>query len=214
MDRIAEIKRVTKETEIFLKLNLDGKGESAINFPVGFMRHMMESFAKHGLFNIEIKAKGDLDVDQHHIVEDLGIVLGSAFERALGDKSGIKRAASCLYPMDETLARAAVDLCGRPFLVLEAPGLDGHPFVSAEPDGKTASFQPDTIYDFWQGFASSCSCALHLDVLRGRSRHHKIEALFKAAAIALKEACEINPRAPSAVPSTKGSLAESGIMIC
>jgi len=162
---------------------------------------MLETFARHGLFDLRVRCRGDLVVDQHHLVEDTGIVLGQAFARALGDKRGIRRVGSCLFPMDETLARAAVDLSGRPFLVFDA-ALSGIPLVSTG-----ASFQTDTVEDFWLGFASNAACALHLDILRGRSDHHKIEALFKAAARALREACEIDGRSVGEIPSTKGVLA-------
>ena len=205
MSRSAEIKRTTKETDIRVKLDLDGTGKAKIDCPVGFLTHMLETFAKHGLFDLEIQARGDLQVDQHHLVEDVGIVLGQAFAKALGDKRGIVRAASFLFPMDETLARAAVDLSGRPFLVFEV-GLSGAPLVSIG-SGVSASFQTDTVEDFWLGFATNAACNLHLDILRGRSDHHKIEALFKAASRALRTACEIDPRAADAIPSTKGVLA-------
>jgi imidazoleglycerol-phosphate dehydratase len=208
MARQAEIARKTRETDIRVKLDLDGSGTAKIDCPIGFLAHMLETFAKHGLFDIEAEARGDLHVDQHHLVEDLGIVLGQCFAVALGDKRGIVRAGSFLFPMDETLARAAVDLSGRPFLVFEA-GLSGMPLVSASPapGGVPASFQTDTVEDFWLGFATNAGCNLHLDVLRGRSDHHKIEALFKAAARALRAACEIDPRASTLIPSTKGVLA-------
>jgi imidazoleglycerol-phosphate dehydratase len=205
MERIAEIKRTTKETDIAVKLNLDGRGNAKLDYPVGFMVHMLNTFAKHGLFDLEVKASGDVDVDQHHLVEDTGIVLGQCFAKALGDKRGIRRVGSCLYPMDETLARAAADISGRAFLVFEG-GLTGIPLVSADRSG-ASSFQVDTVEDFWQGFAAAAGMALHLDVLRGRSDHHKIEALFKAAARAIREACEADPRAAGDIPSTKGMLA-------
>ncbi|MFQ3547383.1 MAG: imidazoleglycerol-phosphate dehydratase HisB [Termitinemataceae bacterium] len=201
MERIAELQRKTGETDISIHLNLDGSGQARIDCPVGFLTHMLTTFAKHGLFDLELQAQGDLEVDQHHLVEDTGIVLGQAFARALGDKGGITRVGSCLFPMDETLARAAVDLCGRPFLVFEAQ-LSGLPLVSTG-----ASFQTDTVEDFWLGFATNAACALHLDILRGRSDHHKIEALFKAAGRALREACSIDGRALGQIPSTKGVLA-------
>jgi imidazoleglycerol-phosphate dehydratase len=169
------------------------------------MAHMLNTVARHGLFDLEIKAGGDMEVDQHHLVEDTGIVLGQCFAKALGDKKGIRRVGSCLFPMDETLARAAVDLSGRGFLVFEA-GLSGTPLVSAAA-GTVSSFQTDTVEDFWQAFAASAGASLHLDVLRGRSDHHKIEALFKAAARALREACESDSRALNFIPSTKGMLA-------
>jgi imidazoleglycerol-phosphate dehydratase len=190
--RTAEIARKTKETDITIRLNLDGTGIAKLDVPLGFLRHMLDTFARHGLFDVEVRASGDLDVDQHHLVEDTGIVLGQCFAKALGDKRGIRRAGSCLFPMDETLARAAVDVSGRPYLVFNAD-LSGVPI--------------DTIEDFWQGFVSAAALTLHLDILRGRSDHHKIEALFKAAARALREACELDPRSVDIIPSTKGMLA-------
>jgi imidazoleglycerol-phosphate dehydratase len=201
MKRVAEIQRKTRETDISVKLDLDGTGSAKIACPIGFLTHMLETFARHGLFDIELKASGDLHVDQHHLVEDIGIVLGQAFAKALGDKRGIVRAGSFMFPMDETLARAAVDLGGRPFLVFEA-GISGGPLVSGG-----ASFQTDVVEDFWLGFANNAACNLHLDIIRGRSDHHKIEALFKASARALRAACELDPRALDAIPSTKGVLA-------
>jgi len=201
MARTAEIERTTKETSIKAKLNLDGSGDANIDYPIGFMAHMINTFAGHGLFDIALHARGDLEVDQHHLVEDTGIVLGQCFAKALGEKRGIRRVGSCLFPMDECLARAAVDVSGRPYLVLEA-GLSGIPLT-----GDGSSFQTDTIHDFWQGFVSAAGITLHLDILRGRSDHHKIEALFKAAARSLREACEIDPDSPGLIPSTKGTLA-------
>ena len=214
MSRKVEIVRRTRETDISLVLELDGSGKADLACPIGFMVHMLETFAKHGLFDLNLRCSGDLHVDQHHLVEDIGIVLGLAFSKALGDKRGIRRVGSCLFPMDETLARAAVDLSGRPFLVFAAD-LSGQALVSASPltpgapgaAGYPASFQTDTVEDFWLAFATNAACALHLDVLRGRSDHHRIEALFKAAARALREASEIDPRAQSLIPSTKGVLA-------
>jgi imidazoleglycerol-phosphate dehydratase len=218
MERVAELHRKTKETDITLCLNLDGAGLITQDYPIGFMTHMLRTFAKHGLFDLDIRARGDLEVDQHHLVEDTGIVLGQCFCRALGDKRGIRRAGSCLYPMDETLARAAVDISGRAFLVFNGD-LSGVPLLAeaavspppgASPEGYfSGAFQTGTIEDFWHGFAGACGCALHLDILRGRSDHHKIEALFKAAARALRQACEIDPRGAGAIPSTKGILGES-----
>jgi imidazoleglycerol-phosphate dehydratase len=206
MSRTADINRVTNETDITVKLNLDGGGEARLQYPIGFMAHMLATFARHGLFDLEVRASGDLEVDQHHLVEDTGIVLGQCFARALGDRRGIRRVGACLYPMDETLARAAVDLSGRPFLVFEAP-LSGVPLVSAAPGLGPSSFQVDTVQDFWQGFAGAAGLALHLDIIRGRGDHHKIEAMFKAASRALREACEIDSRQGDTIPSTKGILA-------
>jgi imidazoleglycerol-phosphate dehydratase len=204
MNRTAEIERKTKETEIFIKINIDGKGNAKLEYPIGFMSHMLNTFARHGLFDIEIRAKGDLEVDQHHLVEDTGIVLGQCFAKALGDKRGIVRSGSYLFPMDETLARTAVDLSGRPFLYFDGQ-LSGSPLISTE-GGKEYKFQTDVIEDFWQGFVSAAGCNLHLEILRGRSDHHKIEAMFKSAARALRSACEIDERAKDLIPSTKGSL--------
>jgi len=167
---------------------------------------MLNTFARHGLFDIEIHAKGDLDVDQHHLIEDTGIVLGQCFAKALGEKRGIRRNGSCAFPMDECLARAAVDISGRPFLFFDGQ-LSAVPIISVLQDGTEQKFQTDVTEDFWQGFVSAAGCNLHLEVLRGRSDHHKIEALFKAAARALRTACEIDLRAQHAIPSTKGSLA-------
>ncbi|MDR1956160.1 MAG: imidazoleglycerol-phosphate dehydratase HisB [Treponema sp.] len=200
MDRIAEMRRTTKETDIFIKLNLDGTGEIHLDYPIGFMEHMLTTFARHGLFDLKVQASGDLSVDQHHLVEDTGMVLGHCFTRALGEKQGIRRIGTCLCPMDETLARAAVDLSGRPFLVFEAH-LAGIPLVSGG-----HSFQTDTIEDFWQGFTQGAAATVHLDILRGRSDHHKIEALFKAASRSLQEAVSRDPRSLDMVPSTKGVL--------
>jgi imidazoleglycerol-phosphate dehydratase len=206
MGRIAEISRTTKETDIAVTLNLDGSGEARLEYPIGFMAHMLSTFARHGLFDIDLRARGDLEVDQHHLVEDTGIVLGQCFARALGDKRGIRRVGSCLYPMDETLARAAADLSGRSFLVFEA-SLSGFPLVSGVPGLGPSSFQVDTVQDFWQGFTTAAGITLHLEILRGRSDHHKIEALFKAASRSLREACEIDGRLGDWIPSTKGVLA-------
>ncbi|MDR0451583.1 MAG: imidazoleglycerol-phosphate dehydratase HisB [Treponema sp.] len=206
MSRIAVLTRKTRETDITVRLNLDGAGKAKLDYPIGFMAHMLDTFSRHGLFDIEIRASGDLEVDQHHLVEDTGIALGQCFAQALGDRRGIRRVGSCLYPMDEALARACADLSGRAFLVFEG-NLSGVPLVSMpalSPGG--SSFQTDTVEDFWQGFVSTAGLTLHLDVLRGRGDHHKIEALFKAAARALREACEIDGRAADSVPSTKGVL--------
>jgi imidazoleglycerol-phosphate dehydratase len=205
MNRIAEIERKTNETEIFIRLNIDGKGEAKLVYPIGFMSHMLNTLTRHGLFDIEVCARGDLEVDQHHLVEDTGIVLGLCFAKALGDKRGIRRNGSCLFPMDECLTRAAVDISGRPFLYFDGQ-LSGSPLISAPENGVQKDFQTDVIEDFWQGFTSAAGCNLHLEVLRGRSDHHKIEALFKAAARALREACEYENRVRDIIPSTKGVL--------
>jgi imidazoleglycerol-phosphate dehydratase len=205
VERIAEAGRVTGETDIRARVNLDGTGEAKLDTPIGFLNHMLHTFARHGAFDLEIRARGDLEVDQHHLVEDTGIVLGQVFGKALGDRRGIRRIGSCLFPMDETLARGAVDISGRPFLVFQGD-LSGIPLVSAA-SGTAASFQTDTVEDFWRGFTTAAGLTLHLEILRGRSDHHKIEALFKAAARALREAAEPDPRLLDRVPSTKGVLA-------
>jgi len=208
MARIAEIVRTTKETSIVMKLNLEGSGEVKLDYPIGFMVHMLNTFARHGLFDLELSASGDLEVDQHHLVEDTGIVLGQCFAKALGEKRGICRAGSCLFPMDETLARAVVDVSGRPFLFFSAQ-FSSSPIISKPKSAAydaVYEFQTDTIEDFWQAFANSAACNLHLEIIRGRSDHHKIEAMFKAAARALREACAIDPASPDAIPSTKGIL--------
>jgi imidazoleglycerol-phosphate dehydratase len=181
------------------------------------MGHMLNTFARHGQFDLEISALGDIEVDQHHLVEDTGIVLGQCFAKALGEKRGIRRNGSCLFPMDETLARAAVDMSGRTFMFFEAQ-LSGVPLIAAasvdaSDKGCVFQFQTDTVEDFWQGFAGAAGCNLHLEIIRGRSDHHKIEALFKAAARSLRAACEIDSRAQNAVPSTKGSLDSSGVIV-
>jgi len=212
MTRIANISRKTKETDININLNLDGNCKILINYPVGFMSHMLNTFARHGLFDLEISASGDLDVDQHHLVEDTGILLGQCFSKALGDKTGIRRSGSCLFPMDECLARAAVDISGRPFLYFDAQ-LSGVPLI-CEPQGEAQyQFNTDVIEDFWQGFVNAAGINLHLEVIRGRSDHHKIEALFKAAARSLRYACEKDERAGNVIPSTKGSLNNTGVII-
>ena len=203
MDRIAKVERKTRETDIALSLNLDGTGICSVECPIGFLGHMLTSFCKHGMFDLSGTLVGDLEVDQHHLVEDTGIVLGQAFDKALGNRAGIMRAGFFIYPMDETLARAAVDFGGRPFLVCEST-VTGVPLVAG--GESTASFQTDTLEDFWQGFVTGAKCNLHIDVLRGRSDHHKIEAIFKSVSRALRAAVAIDPRAGSSVPSTKGII--------
>ncbi|MDR2718183.1 MAG: imidazoleglycerol-phosphate dehydratase HisB [Treponema sp.] len=210
MKRFAEISRKTRETDITVKLNVDGTGIAKLDYPVGFMSHMLNTFARHGLFDIDISAKGDLEVDQHHLVEDTGIVLGQCFAKALGEKRGIRRGGSCLFPMDECLARAAVDISGRPFLFFDGQ-LSGAPLLSSSQGLNVSNpanyeFQKDVVEDFWLAFTNAAGCNLHLEIIRGRSDHHKIEALFKAAARALRAACEIDERVKNSIPSTKGLL--------
>jgi len=203
MERNVMIERKTGETDVYLALNLDGTGKCDVDCPIGFLGHMLQAFCKHGMFDLSGKLSGDLEVDQHHLVEDAGITLGQAFDKALGTRAGIHRAGFFVYPMDETLARSAVDFGGRPYLVCET-GISGVPLVAG---GDPASaFQTDTVEDFWQGFVAGAKCNLHIDVIRGRSDHHKIEAIFKATARALRAAVAIDARAEGAIPSTKGTL--------
>ena len=203
--RTATVERITGETKIKLTLNLDGTGAYNVSNPIGFFDHMLKSFCKHGLFDLSGTIEGDLNVDQHHTIEDTGIVLGECFKKALGDCAGIYRSGFFIYPMDESLAQAAVDFGGRPYLVNNA-NLTGIPLVSVGADGKEGSFQTDCFEDFWQGFVNAAQCNLHIDVIRGRSDHHKIEACFKAVSRAIRAAVEIDLRRNGAVPSTKGVI--------
>lgn len=205
MSRIATVERNTRETQISLTLNLDGKGECHVKNPVGFFHHILSSFCKHGMFDLSGEIKGDLEVDQHHLIEDTGITLGMCFAKALGDCAGIYRSGFFIYPMDESLLQASVDFGGRGFLVCNS-GLTGVPLVSINQDGKQSSFQTDCFEDFWQGFVMSAKCNLHLDTIRGRSDHHKMEGLFKAAGRAIRAAVEIDPRRNGEIPSTKGVI--------
>jgi imidazoleglycerol-phosphate dehydratase len=196
MTRIANIHRKTNETNIRLKLNLDGRGKSRISTGIRFFDHMLDLVARHGAFDLEITAEGDLDVDQHHTVEDVGIALGEAVLKSLGSKRGILRAGYFLMPMDETLAAAAVDLGGRPYCIVNAK-------ISAK---RVGDFQTELSEDFFQGFAQAARANVHLRVLYGRSSHHQVEAMFKAFARALRFAVSRDKRLRSVLPSTKGLL--------
>ncbi|MGC2750832.1 MAG: imidazoleglycerol-phosphate dehydratase HisB, partial [Candidatus Acidiferrum sp.] len=196
MPRTATIHRTTKETDVRLKLNLDGRGKSSISTGIRFFDHMLDLIARHGAVDLEITAKGDLDVDQHHTVEDVGIALGEAVLKALGSKRGILRAGYFLMPMDETLAAAAVDLGGRPYCVVSAK-------ISAK---RIGDFQTELIEDFFQGFAQAARANVHLRALYGRSSHHQVEAMFKAFARALRFAVSRDKRLRGVLPSTKGLL--------
>ena len=196
MPRSATIHRKTNETDIRLKLNLDGRGKSRVATGIRFFDHMLDLVARHGAVDLEIAAKGDLDVDQHHTVEDVGIALGEAVLKALGSKRGILRAGYFLMPMDETLAAAAVDLSGRPYCVINAK-------ISAK---RVGDFQTELTEDFFQGFAQAARANVHLRVLYGRSSHHQVEAMFKAFARALRFAVSRDKRLRSVLPSTKGLL--------
>jgi imidazoleglycerol-phosphate dehydratase len=196
MPRTAKIHRKTNETDIALCLNLDGHGKARIRTAIRFFDHMLELVARHGGFDLELNARGDLDVDQHHTVEDVGIALGEAVAKALGTKRGILRAGYFLMPMDETLAASAVDLGGRPFCVVNAK------IVSP----RVGDFQTELTEDFFQGFAQAARANVHLRVLYGRSAHHQIEAMFKAFARALRFAVARDKRLRRVLPSTKGLL--------
>ncbi|MCR5762855.1 MAG: imidazoleglycerol-phosphate dehydratase [Treponema sp.] len=205
MARTAEIERNTAETQIKLFLNLDGTGKCNVKNPIGFFDHMLRAFCKHGMFDLSGELKGDLEVDQHHLIEDTGIALGMCFAKALGNCAGIYRSGFFIYPMDESLLQASVDFGGRPFCVCNAQ-LTNIPLVSMSPEGMQASFQTDCFEDFWQGFVNGAKCNLHLDTIRGRSDHHKMEGLFKAASRAIRAAVEIDGRRNGEIPSTKGVI--------
>jgi len=194
--RRAVIDRRTKETQIALTISLDGKGRYEVRTGIRFLDHMLELFARHGAFDVRIDATGDLDVDQHHTVEDLGIALGEAVSKALGNRRGINRAGYFVMPMDETLAVAAVDLGGRPHTVVNL----GVKVV------RVGDLQTELVHDFFEGFASGARANVHVKVLYGRSSHHKIEAVFKAFARALRVACAKDKRLARMLPSTKGLL--------
>lgn len=195
MAREAEIKRKTNETDISLKLELDGSGVSKIDTGIGFFDHMLEGFSKHGFFDLEAKVAGDLVVDGHHTIEDTGIVLGTAIKKALGDKKGIRRYGSCILPMDETLVLCAIDLSGRPYLVFDAD-------FTAE---RVGYMETEMVKEFFYAISYKAKMNLHIKVLSGSNNHHIIEGMFKAFARALDEATGIDERI-TGILSTKGSL--------
>jgi imidazoleglycerol-phosphate dehydratase len=194
--RSATLSRQTRETEIKATVNLDGTGKAAIKTGIGFFDHMLDQIARHSLIDIEIEAKGDLHIDQHHTVEDTGIVLGQAIRQALGDLRGVTRYADCLLPMDETLTRVALDVSGRPFLV----------FRTTFHHSKIGEFDTDLVREFFQAFAMNAGITLHVETLYGINDHHISESCFKGLARALGAAIAIDPRQKDRVPSTKGSL--------
>jgi len=194
--RTARLKRETTETKIVLSLNIDGRGKYEVSTGIRFFDHMLELFARHGAFDLRLRCNGDLDVDQHHSVEDVGIALGEAFDKALRDRKGILRAGYFLMTMDETLGMAAVDLSGRAIAVVD-------PKVHARLVG---DFQSELAHDFFEGFARGARANIHVKTLYGRSNHHKLEALFKAFARALRFACSRDKRLARMLPSTKGLL--------
>lgn len=194
--RTAKIARSTKETTISVSLNLDGEGAGKIATGIGFFDHMLESFAKHGAFDLVIEAKGDLHVDMHHTVEDVGIVMGQAFKEALGDHKGIRRFAHAYIPMDETLSRAAVDFANRPYLIWRVD----------LPRPKLGDMDTELFKEFHHAFAMNAGACVHLECLYGANSHHIAESLFKGLARVLRKATETDPRAADRVPSTKGTL--------
>jgi imidazoleglycerol-phosphate dehydratase len=194
--RIAEVQRNTKETQIRVKLNLDGSGTAKLGSGIGFLDHMLDQIARHGLIDLEVEAKGDLHIDAHHTVEDIGITLGQALHKAVGDKAGIRRYGHAYVPLDEALSRVVVDFSGR-------PGLEMHVDFARSMVG---NFDVDLAYEFFQGFVNHAFVTLHIDNLRGHNAHHQCETVFKAFGRALRMAAEIDARALGVIPSTKGAL--------
>ena len=194
--RIAEVIRTTRETQIRVKLNLDGTGQSSFTTGVPFLDHMLDQIARHGLIDIEVDARGDLHIDAHHTVEDIGITLGQALARAIGDRTGIRRYGHAYVPLDEALSRVVVDFSGR-------PGLEFHVDFKRSMIG---AFDVDLTHEFFQGFVNHALVTLHVDNLRGENAHHQCETVFKAFGRAVRMATEIDPRGADTIPSTKGSL--------
>lgn len=194
--RRARIARDTNETRIAVSLVLDGSGQRRFDTGVPFLEHMLDQIARHGLMDLEVDCDGDRDIDDHHSVEDIGITLGQAFAEALGDRRGIRRYGHAYVPLDESLSRVVIDFSGRPSLHFNAD--------FKRP--RVGSFDVDLVSEFFQGFVNHARATVHVDVLRGVNDHHKIETVFKAFGRALRDACEIDPRAADAMPSTKGSL--------
>jgi imidazoleglycerol-phosphate dehydratase len=194
--RTAEVSRNTAETKITVKLNLDGTGQSNLSTGIGFFDHMLDQIARHGLIDLDIHAEGDLHIDGHHTVEDVGITFGQAVARAVGDKKGLRRYGHAYVPLDEALSRVVIDFSGR-------PGLQMHvPFKS----GMIGTFDSQLAYEFFQGFVNHAFVTLHIDNLKGENAHHQAETVFKAFARALRMALELDPRSIGVIPSTKGSL--------
>jgi imidazoleglycerol-phosphate dehydratase len=195
MERISQVKRKTTETDITLKINIDGSGKYSIKTPVPFLTHMLELFSKHGLFDLEIIASGDIEIDFHHTVEDIGICLGEAFNKALGKKEKIKRYGEAKVPMDEALAQITLDISGRPHLTCNIPQIED----------KVGQFDTELVEEFFQAFVNNSGITLHINLISGKNSHHIIEAVFKAFARALDTATLLDPRV-SGIPSTKGAL--------
>ncbi len=199
MARRIRLERNTKETQISVDLELDGTGKRSLQTPVPFLTHMLDAFARHGLFDLDIKAAGDIEIDGHHTVEDIGLVLGNAFEQALGDRAGIVRYGWATLPMDEVMTTVAVDFCGRPAFVWKVQGLEGK---------WIGDFDCELAKEFFAAFATRAQCNLHVNLHYGGNAHHVIECIFKAFARACDAATRIDPRLGGAVPSTKGTLTE------
>jgi imidazoleglycerol-phosphate dehydratase len=194
--RIAELARNTAETQISVRVNLDGSGVSRLHTGIGFFDHMLDQIARHGLIDLDIDAEGDLHIDGHHTVEDVGITLGQAVHKAMGDKKGIRRYGHAYVPLDEALSRVVVDFSGRPGLVMDVP------FKAA----MIGTFDSQLVHEFFQGFVNHAFVTVHIDNLKGENAHHQCESVFKAFARALRMAVEFDPRALGSIPSTKGSL--------
>jgi len=195
-DRIAEVNRNTAETRITVRVNLDGTGKASLATGIGFFDHMLDQIARHGLIDLDIRADGDLHIDGHHTVEDVGITLGQAVHKAVGDKKGIRRYGHAYVPLDEALSRVVIDFSGRPGLIMNVP------FKS----GMIGTFDSQLAHEFFQGFVNHAFVTLHIDNLRGENAHHQCETVFKAFARALRAALELDPRSAGTVPSTKGAL--------
>ena len=194
--RTAEVSRVTAETQVTVRLNLDGSGEARLSTGIGFFDHMLDQIARHGLIDLDIQAVGDLHIDGHHTVEDVGITLGQAVAQAVGNKKGLRRYGHAYVPLDEALSRVVIDFSGRPKLEMHVP------FKS----GMIGTFDSQLAYEFFQGFVNHAFVTLHIDNLKGDNAHHQAETVFKAFARALRMALEIDPRAAGVIPSTKGTL--------
>lgn len=194
--RIAQVIRKTAETRISVQVNLDGSGQSRLNTGIGFFDHMLDQLARHGMLDLEVEADGDLHIDGHHTVEDVGITLGQAVNKAIGDKKGIRRFGHAYVPLDEALSRVVIDFSGRPGLTMNVPFKGG----------MIGTFDSQLAHEFFQGFANHAFVTVHIDNLRGENSHHQAETVFKAFARALRQAVEPDARAGLSVPSTKGSL--------
>jgi len=195
-DRVANVQRNTAETQISVRINLDGTGVASLSTGIGFFDHMLDQIARHGLIDLDIQAKGDLHIDGHHTVEDVGITLGQAFAQAVGDKRGLRRYGHAYVPLDEALSRVVVDFSGRPGLHMRVP------FKS----GMVGAFDTQLAFEFFQGFVNHANVTLHIDNLHGENAHHQAETVFKAFARAVRMALERDPRMGDTIPSTKGSL--------